>query len=63
MLDNGNTLIVESERGRVLETAPDGELLWVYNNTFDAERNGLVNEAFVIDYGFFTEGLPNCPVD
>lgn len=63
VLENGNTLIVESERGRVLETAPDGELLWVYNNTFDAERNGLVNEAFAINYGFFTEGLPNCSLE
>ena len=27
-LDNGNTLITESERGRALEVAPDGEIVW-----------------------------------
>lgn len=60
VLDNGNTLIVESEAGRVLETAPDGAVVWIYNNIFDETRNGLINEAFVLNYSFFEESLPNC---
>ena len=31
-LPNGNTLIVESERGRALEVAPDGTLVWEFFN-------------------------------
>lgn len=31
-LPNGNTLIVESERGRALEVAPDGALVWEFFN-------------------------------
>ncbi|HLW27317.1 MAG TPA: arylsulfotransferase family protein [Kiloniellales bacterium] len=31
-LDNGNTLIVESNGGRILEVAPDGELVWEFIN-------------------------------
>ncbi len=29
-LDNGNTLITESERGRIIEVAPAGEIVWEY---------------------------------
>ena len=31
-LGNGNTLIVESDRGRVFEVTPDGEIVWKYIN-------------------------------
>jgi len=31
-LPNGNTLITESERGRVIEVSPDGEVVWEYIN-------------------------------
>ena len=31
-LPNGNTLITESERGRVLEVSPDGRIVWEYIN-------------------------------
>jgi len=29
-MPNGNTLIVESEPGRVFEVAPDGEIVWEF---------------------------------
>lgn len=31
-LPNGNTLIVESDRGKVFEVTPDGEIVWKYIN-------------------------------
>ena len=31
-LPNGNTLITESEKGRVFEVAPDGEIVWDFIN-------------------------------
>ena len=31
-LDNGNTLIVESNGGRILEVSPDGEIVWEFIN-------------------------------
>ncbi len=37
-LPNGNTLVCESERGRVFELAPDGDVVWEYRNPVtDAE--------------------------
>ena len=35
-LANGNTLIVESDNGRVLEVAPDGLIVWEYYNPYRA---------------------------
>jgi hypothetical protein len=31
-LDNGNTLICESDEGRVFEVTPEGETVWVWLN-------------------------------
>ncbi|HJP05426.1 MAG: hypothetical protein QGG67_07840 [Gammaproteobacteria bacterium] len=31
-LPNGNTLITESDRGRLLEVSPAGEIVWEYVN-------------------------------
>jgi hypothetical protein len=31
-LPNGNTLIVETDRGKVFEVTPDGEIVWKYIN-------------------------------
>lgn len=36
-LENGNTLITESDAGRLLEVAPDGEVVWEFRSTW---RNG-----------------------
>ncbi len=33
-LSNGNTLILESDKGRMFEVTPDGEIVWEYVNPF-----------------------------
>jgi hypothetical protein len=60
-LPNGNIVLVESEKGRVIEANPAGDIVWRYENVFDAERNGLVNDALVLPIDFFSEGALNCP--
>jgi hypothetical protein len=44
-LANGNTLITESDGGRLLEVAPDGEIVWEYVNPV---RGGAGNEFIPI---------------
>jgi hypothetical protein len=39
-LANGNTLIVESERGRALEVTRSGETVWEFANPHRAGRRG-----------------------
>lgn len=43
-LANGNTLIVESNAGRVLEVTPEGELVWEFHNP---ARRGVEEEEHV----------------
>lgn len=38
-LDNGNTLITESDKGRALEVTRDGEIVWEFYNPHRAGRN------------------------
>ena len=46
-LPNGNTLITESDGGRLLEVTPSGELVWEYVNPyFNEGPNGLNNRVF-----------------
>jgi len=59
-LPNGNLLVVETERGRVLEVTPDGRTVWTYSNVYDDERNGLVSDARLLPDDFFTDGIPRC---
>ncbi len=33
-LPNGNTLITESDRGRVFEVSPEGKIVWEYINKY-----------------------------
>lgn len=44
-LENGNTLIVEAEAGRVFEVTAGGEIVWEYINRLDNDHVGLVTEA------------------
>jgi hypothetical protein len=44
-LANGNGLIVESERGRVFEVTPDGEIVWTYINRWDQDKVATVYHA------------------
>jgi hypothetical protein len=39
-LPNGNTLITESDAGRMLEVTPDGRIVWEYFNPVRVELNG-----------------------
>ncbi|MFC7194381.1 arylsulfotransferase family protein [Halosimplex aquaticum] len=46
-LPNGNTLIVDSNGGRVLEVAPNGSVVWnvTLSSAYDAERLGTGDES------------------
>jgi hypothetical protein len=46
-LANGNTLITESQRGRLFEVQPDGEIVWEYVNPFNRELGEKKVTAFV----------------
>lgn len=59
-LDNGNLLITESEKGRVLEFDAGGDLVWEFNNIFDQTRNGIVTRAMVLPQDFFEPGALEC---
>lgn len=59
-LDNGNLLITESERGRVLEVDRDGGLVWEFNNIYDETRNGIVTRAMVLPPDYFEAGALKC---
>lgn len=45
-LQNGNTLITESERGRIIEVSPDGRVVWEY-----------INPATMLDQPFLLPGI------
>jgi hypothetical protein len=48
-LDNGNTLITESDNGRAFEVDADGEIVWEFLNPYRAgPDNGLVATLFEI---------------
>jgi hypothetical protein len=59
-LANGNLLITESEKGRVMEIDSSGELVWEYNNLYDETRNGIVTRAMVLSPDFFVPGALDC---
>lgn len=54
-LANGNLVIAESQRGRAIEVNRAGDLVWRYENVFDAGRNGLISEVAVLPPGFLDE--------
>lgn len=39
-LENGNTLITESENGRAFEVTPDGEIVWEFFNPYRVREEG-----------------------
>lgn len=59
-LANGNIMIAESERGRAIEVDPQSEIVWKYENVYDAEWNGPINDALVLPPDFFADGALNC---
>ncbi len=44
-LPNGNLLVTESVAGRVMEVAPNGDIVWQYVNRYDDERTALITSA------------------
>jgi hypothetical protein len=49
-LPNGNTLVVESNRGRAIEVTPGGEIVWEFYNPHRAgARNQLVATLFQVE--------------
>ncbi|HSK41344.1 MAG TPA: arylsulfotransferase family protein [Arenibaculum sp.] len=60
-LANGNILVTEPQGGRAFEVDAGGNLVWEYRNTFDDDRNLLINKAMVLPTGFFEAGaIRNC---
>ena len=48
LLPNGNLLVTVPREGRVLEVAPDGALLWEYNNVVNEGKNGWLTEGHLL---------------
>jgi hypothetical protein len=60
-LDNGNTLIVESRAGRVIEVNPAGDIVWKYINRYDTDNIALINDAARYPPGYFKVTDWSCP--
>ncbi len=45
VLDNGNILITETDRGRAFEVTSGGEVVWSYVNRYDDEQVGWLMQA------------------
>ena len=54
-LPNGNLLLVETTRGRVLEVDPAGRPVWQFVNLVDAGRAGAVSEGTRLPVGYTAE--------
>ncbi len=52
-LENGNILIVESQRGRVFEVTREGDIVWEYVNRYDDERVAVIADAVRYPPDFF----------
>lgn len=60
-LPNGNRLIIESIKGRVIEVAPDGTVVWKYIRRWDDEYAALITLAERVPPDFFTIEDWSCP--
>jgi hypothetical protein len=49
----GGLLIVETEGGRVLETAPDGRVVWQYINRYSQEKVGEITTGRLYSSAYF----------
>ena len=65
-LPNGNILVVEADGGRLLEFAPDGDLVWRYSNRWAADETknlrifGTKLLPAEMDAAFFKEKREQC---
>lgn len=59
-LANGNLLITESEKGRAFMVSPEDEVVWEFNNIFDAEWNGVIADAKQLPADFYAPDTLAC---
>ena len=58
LLPNGNILVTESQKGRIIEITRDGRVVWEYLNPRRLEDGDViarVQRAFRIDSDYFTD--------
>jgi hypothetical protein len=46
-MPNGNTLITESDKGRVFEVTPQGQIVWEFYNPQTSEKDGKIQRAVI----------------
>jgi hypothetical protein len=61
ILENGNTLIVESRAGRIFETTRGGRIVWEFINRYDADEVAQVSDAVRYSVEHFTVSNWSCP--
>jgi hypothetical protein len=63
-LSNGNILVTSSGEGQVIEFAPDGTVVWGYNNIVSETKKGRVYMAMLLpehmDEAFFRQAINSC---
>ena len=63
-LANGNILVTSSGEGRVIEFAPDGTIVWRYDNRLPDGRNARIYMAMLLpeymDETFFNQAQSSC---
>jgi len=60
ILENGNILVTEAERGRAFEVDRRGKVVWDYHNVYDDTRNGVLNKAMLLPVDYFEPGALAC---
>lgn len=61
VLETGNILVTEAQRGRIFEVTAQGDLVWDREMVWDADRNLIVTEARHVPVEFFANGgMPRC---
>lgn len=46
VLENGNILVAETDRGRAFEITPSGEIVWSFVNAYDEDEVGWITGAY-----------------
>jgi hypothetical protein len=59
-LDNGNTLIVDTNGGQILEIAKNGRTVWSYLNKYDQNTVGKIQEATRYSNGYLDQHPKAC---
>jgi Arylsulfotransferase (ASST) len=59
-LDNGNTLVVDTTGGQILEIAKNGRTVWSYLNKYDQNTVGKIQEATRYSNGYLDQHPKAC---